>query len=743
MSKRIKLVLLVIGVIISSLHFIQAVELQENGKIIIPDRTIEPIKIDGDLSEAVWSKTPVSKDFMTYVPIYGQVLSKKTEVWMAYDNYNLYFAFKCYDNEPTKIKTSISPRDKISRDDWVAVLLDAMGIKQTSYEFYVNPSGIQLDALNSAVGGWDMAPDFVWESAGKITGEGYQVEIAIPLESIRFKSGKEVQMGILLLRNITRVGTAGTWPEVKPGQTDFNFMATIIYTNLKPRLKLEVLPNFTYNRNVERERTDEWEKDTSQNIGASIKYGITSSITAEATVNPDFSQVESDAFQVEVNRRYPIFYSEKRPFFMEGMEVFDFALISDGMFGLFFEGMMTSAVHTRHIVDPGWAVKLSGVSGKMSFAVLAANDRSEGQARENGINPNQGNDVIWGITRGKYNLGSDNSLGFLYSGRHFQGDKNNVVGIDLKYRFFKNVRLTVSYLSSSTKDSAGAEFKTGNGFNAMLQYLTPHFRFWTAYERYDEDFTLYSAFINRTNISRGMVFIMPDFHMKIKGIPWFRNIQPFLLYSKLHDLGTGMDDTSWRLGAFMNFTRRGLLILGYRNEKEAWLGQLYDQKFFYSWGRIQLFKWLFIIGSFRYGDQIYYGPEEPFLGRGHQFKVELSFQPNIKLNMGVELLHNVLYRKTNHQKFYTVDILNLQTTYHFNKYFFIRGVLRYNDYQKKLLTDLLASFTLIPGTVMHLGYGSLYENKEWQENRWVPGPDTLLNMKNGLFFKVSYLWRIK
>jgi hypothetical protein len=582
-----------------------------------------------------------------------------------------------------------------------------------------------------------MAPDFVWESAGKITGEGYQVEICIPLESIRFKSGKEVKMGILLLRNISRLGTGATWPETEPGQTDFNFMATIIYKDLKYRLKLEVLPNFTYSRDVERENAHEWASDVSKNIGASVKYGITSAITAEATINPDFSQVESDAFQVEVNRRYPVFYSEKRPFFMEGMDIFDFGIIN--------QGMMIASVHTRRIVDPSWAAKLSGNSGKMNFAVLAANDQSLGQAWENDINPNEGKETFWGIARAKYNLGSDNSLGILYSGRQFAGSKNNVLGADIQYRFFKNARLNVSYLYSQTKESAAEPNKNGHGFNAMFQYYVPQLNVLATYERYDRNFTMYSAFMNRTSISRGRFYLGPNFYTRIKGAAWLRRIQPHFEYAKLHDFGTGMDDTYWSVGATMNFTRQGWLRIEYLNEKEAWQGQLFNPKYFNSFGFVQLFKWLNISGSFRSGGQIYYHPEEPFLGTGHQIALGLTLQPNIKLNLGFELLHNELYQELNQikQKFFTVDIFNIQTTYQFNRYFFIRGTVRYNNYQKKLLTDFLASFTLIPGTVMHLGYGSLYEKKEWVNNRWIPGQGSLINMRNGLFFKISYLWQIK
>ena len=231
MSNQIKLVFIICGIIFFSFHFARAVELLQNGKILIPERTSDAIKIDGDLSENMWSNAAISEKFITFSPIFGEALGRETKVWTAYDNKNLFFAFKCYDTEPNKIKTSISQRDNIGRDDWVAVIIDTMANKQSSYEFYVNPNGIQDDGITSAVNGWvfDIAPDFVWESAGKITGDGYQVEIRIPLESIRFKSGKEVKMGIIFMRNINRLGKMGSWPEIKAGQTQFNFMSTIIY----------------------------------------------------------------------------------------------------------------------------------------------------------------------------------------------------------------------------------------------------------------------------------------------------------------------------------------------------------------------------------------------------------------------------------------------------------------------------------------------------------------------------------
>jgi hypothetical protein len=750
MKKQMRRGGFIIGILFLSIHIVQAVELQqkEGEKIIIPDRTSEAIKIDGELSENIWTDSvPLSEEFKTFYPLYGNTLGKATKVWMAYDNKNLYFAFMCYD-DPGKVKTSICQRDKMINDDMVIVLLDAMGNRQSCYEFYVNPSGIQGDSLNSVVTGTNLAPDFVWESAARRTGEGYQVEIAIPLDTIRFKGGKEVKMGVLFMRKILHLGAAGTWPEIGPGQTEHNFMAPVIYSDLKPHLALEVLPNFTYSRNTERKNPDEWEEGvTDTNIGVGVKYGIATSITAEAAIYPDFSQVESDAFQVEVNQRYPLFYIEKRPFFMEGMDTFDFSIVSRIMdlfsYGMIYQGMMISAVHTRRIADPTWAAKLTGTAGRLGFAVLAANDKAPGRPWEDGINPDEGKEAFWGIARARYNLGSDNLLGVLYSGRQFAGGQNNVAGIDFQYRFFKNARFTGSYLYSRTQEESSAPAKTGSAVNAMFKYRVPNFTVMGAYERYDRDFIMESAFQQRTDIGRGVFYIGPSLYLKNKENSWLRMIHPYFQYSKLHDMGTGLDDSYWAVGLEFYLARMGILKVKYQNGKEAWQGRLFDQDFLEYFGRLQVFQWLYLEADYKHGDRIYYDPLEPFLGTGDQLRFFSILQPGLNLYIEAEFIHDVLRRKADKQKVYTVDIYNLLATYQFNRYFFIRGAVRYDSFQKKLLTDLLASFTLMPGTVLHLGYGSLYESREWQDNRWIPGQGDMINVRRGLFFKVSYLWQIK
>ncbi len=740
--KRVFFLQLIIMALIAMVQPLQSVEISGESKEIIADKVpgSEKIVIDGSLDEAIWQQPAIKEVFITMAPTFGKKLDEATEVWTAYDDNNLYFAFKCYDTLPGTIKTSIAQRDKIENDDQVAVWLDTVGTQQSSYEFYINPNGIQMDGINSSVSRGDFTPDFVWESAGKIDAGGYSVEVRIPLESIRYQvdKNKEVKMRVMFCRKVTRLGIVSTWPEVVPGKTDLNCMTTLVYRGIeKSGIKMEILPNFTYSGNSQRITADKWNKSTDANIGVALKYGITSSITAEATVNPDFSQVEGDVFQVEINQRYSLFYSEKRPFFMESQDVLDFTIVHDTMASVLERGMMISPIHTRNIVDPGWAGKLSGSSGKMNFALLAANDRSVGT--------NGSGSALFGIFRAKYNIGEDNSLGVLYTGRHLSraGEANDVAGIDLKYRLSGNLRASLSYLHSVTRSGKDRPLKNGNGWNVVMQYLSARIITMGAYERYDNDFYMASAFQNRVGISRFWFGFGPYFNLKIKQLPWLKRVIPYIHYANLHDLGTKMNDISRVFGMYMNFAPMGDLYLEYRVEDEAWNGTLFDKNYFIILGQIQPANWLYINANLYLGGQIYYDAEDPFLGNDRRYDIAVTFQPSLKLKMGLNYIHSDFKNKQTHQNIYSINIYNFQATYQFNKYFFLRGILRFDDLQQKLLTDLLASFTLIPGTVVHLGYGSLYLKNQWQDNVWVPGQGDYLKMRQGLFFKASYLWRIK
>ena len=341
----------------------------DTGSLVPYHAESKPV-IDGKLDDEIWQREPqVKKYFISYSPLNGEKLPFLTEVWAAYDETNLYFAFYAHDNEPNKIKTSITKRDNIIPDDWVGVLVNTAGNRQNGYGFYNNPSGIQYDELVSS-NGEDFDPDWVWYSNARMLDDGYTVEMHIPLKSIVYQSGKDVRMCLTFFRKVTRLGLVTSWPTIIAGSNSLRASADAVYSELKSRMRLEILPAVTYASQWERETPQEWSgADDQVELGVDVNVGLTSSIMANMTVNPDFSQVESDTFQVLVNQRFPVFFEEKRPFFMELSNRFN--LSRSGASKLF------AAVHTRNIVNPDWGIKTTGELGKLTFGLLASGSLSQ------------------------------------------------------------------------------------------------------------------------------------------------------------------------------------------------------------------------------------------------------------------------------------------------------------------------------------------------------------------------------
>lgn len=690
--------------------------------IVIPPAVSTPPEIDGSLDDSAWKTPPLDKYFMSYQPIFGEKLPFATQVWIRYDRHNLFFAFRCYDSDVKKIKTSITKRDHIFTDDWVGLSIDTLGNRQIIYEFFVNPNGIQGDSTNSAVNGEDISPDFVWESAGKLFDKGYQVEIRIPLQSIRFKGSKQVKMGIIFRRQISRLGLRGAWPEIKPGDGIFNALAGIVYKGLERPMKFELLPSVTYSRNRQRRTMTTWhDPETLTELGIDLKYGLTSSVTLNLTVNPDFSQVESDMFQVEVNRRYPLFYSEKRPFFLESADDFAFFTIPDGYF--------PHAVHTRRIVDPRWGGKLSGSVGKLSFGILSAADDLGGT------------EAFHGIARARYSLGKDNYIGFLYSGCKVTDRYNQVVGADIGCRVFKHHKVSASFLHNVTDISDIGENgpASRSTFDLLSDYSTKHFEIMSAFEHVGGDFRMDSAFLLRRGINNAWVFTAYKFHPDPRRFSWLKMIKPWIAYDYLHDLSTGMDDNTLNVGIDIDFTKQGYLEFYHVSRSESWREKTFDLGLLVFGGGIQISRWLEVGGQFRWGDMIDYEADSPYKGKGNSGSLSLVMQPNRNLNLRFAFNHSELSHGEN--SVYNADIFYSRVTYQFNKYFFLRAVIQYDSVLKRILTDFLASFTLVPGTVLHLGYGGLYENRVWRDGQWQMGRGDLVNIKNSLFFKAGYRWR--
>ncbi len=695
-----------------------------------------PPVIDGVLDDAAWQSPPQKLGtWITYNPLFGDQLAQKTEVWVAYDRRYLYFAFRCLDPEPGKIKTSVSRRDTQWNDDWVGLSLDSIGSRQMSYDMFVNPSGVQGDILTSSTAGESTAVDWVWDSAGRRTERGYEEEIRLPLKSIRFPGGADVRMGILFWRRVSRLGMSASWPSLPPGKTRFTRYATLVLHDLDQPLRLELMPNVTSSWSQERAEPARWANGKlTPDAGLTVKYGITSSVTLDGTFRPDFSQVESDAYQVEVNQRFPIFYSEKRPFFMEGMNMFELA----GSGG---DGNMRTAVHTRRILDPAFGVKLTGTAGKVNFATLSASDEGPGQGD---VAPSlAGKDKLFNVARAIYSLSEGNYVGGLLVDTDFGPGFNRVAAADTSLHFGEHLYANATLIGTETKDAETLARQSGVGAQATYGHNSKLYNTYVQLEHYDTGFRMDTAFYNRTGFSGGNAYFARSFYPDAKRHPWFKRFVAFVFANGGLDRPEGGDEAFGLAGVRFNFTRQGFFRMDAGGGRTPWRNREFPFRMARIMGNGQLFRWLNVDGRVEFKPRsVYYDPESPFPGRERNYSLSGTFQPTSNVSQQLSFNRNTFDRLRGAGRVYAVNVLNSKTTYQFNRYFSVRAIGRYDSSRNRVLADLLGAWELAPGTVAYVGYGALYERRGWDGEDWLSGQGSYLNTRRGFFFKLSYLYRL-
>jgi uncharacterized protein DUF5916/cellulose/xylan binding protein with CBM9 domain len=688
-------------------------------------RALTAPKIDGLLDDDVWTGEALPLErWVSYNPLRGEAAPghQRTSVWIAYDERAVYFAFRCNDAEPAKIRTTITRRDNAWNDDWVAVSLDSSRAGQVAYHMFVNPSGIQMDGLNTGSNGEDMSPDWVWQSAGHIDEQGYTVEIRLPLESIRFRGGMDVRMGIMFFRHNSRLGVSWSWPEMPPGKWVFETHVPLVFAELHQPRVLEVIPSGTLSSNEIRPIGRPWPGATNKgDAGVSAKYGLTSSIALDATVNPDFSQVESDAFQIEVNQRFPIFFSEKRPFFMEGLGLFNLA-------GTGGDASMRTAVHTRRIIDPSAGVKVTGASGRESFALLSTSDASTGDQ------------TMFTIGRAVHNFGQGQYVGALVTDSEFQSQHNRVAGGDFVGRRGEHVTFNGSLLYADSRQADG-ESRQGVAAQGSYSYNSRRLNVSGQVEHYDRDFQMETAFINRVGLSRWWGWHQVQFYPDPTRYGWIKRVAPFTWMAVAKDRVQGGTELFALPGLQFNFTRQGNLRIQFGRGHETFVGQRFTTGTVRVGGGAQITKWLNFYGSIDGGPGIFYDPANPFQGAGASRYLEIGLQPNARLDLRASYNFAKFDRETG-EKVFGVHILNLRDTYQFTSRFLVRATVQYDSSRRRILEDFLASYELAPGTVVHFGYGSVAESLSLQPGGQLGPYSPYQATARALFSKVSYLFRI-
>ena len=416
-----------------------------DSKIKIPPEKLIPIKIpktslpptiDGKIDDEVWKQAAVFKDFYQTNPGDNIAPSKPTEAMMMYDEKHLYIAFKCWD-EKDKIRATVAKRDDVFGEDNVRVWLDTYNDQRRAYVLGFNPFGIQMDGIFTEGRGADFSVDIVMESKGVIEDWGWSVEVKIPFKSLRYTAGKGKMWGFNVARNIDRFNDE--FDQWLPD--DRNISGFLIkhgkitgLDEIKYERTLEIVPSITVSETGRRFRAVEVpsgrfvNQPIKQDIGVNLKYTITPNITLDAAYNPDFAEIEADAPVVSANQRFPIFFEEKRPFFLEGADIFQTPL---------------QVFYSRQIFDPDFAAKLTGKVGKTSFGFLAASDKAPGNYEEDDrnnlfvrprIDEFLDKNALFGILRVKRDFGKENNIGFIATYRGFPEQRNILGGFDGRFK---------------------------------------------------------------------------------------------------------------------------------------------------------------------------------------------------------------------------------------------------------------------------------------------------------------------
>jgi hypothetical protein len=435
----------------------------EKAKPITLPRFEHPPVIDGKLDDDVWKTAAVFKDFVQISPGDNIAPSKPTEAMIGFDSKNLYLAFHCYD-EPDKVRATVAKRDAVFDEDNVRVFLDTFNDQRRAYILGWNPLGIQQDGITTEGSGDDYSVDIVMESKGMITSDGWTLEVAIPFKSLHYEAGKGKLWGIHVIRNIDRFNDEiDSWMPISRDISS-NLVQEGHVTGLEgisTEHTLEVIPSVTVSETGKRIGAltpDQLAANPALldpgrllnqplqfDLGVTAKYSVTPTVTLDLAVNPDFAQVEADQTVVTANQRFPIFFEEKRPFFLEGIDIFQTPI---------------QAVHTRAIVDPDVAVKLSGKRGKNTFGILLASDNAPGNftneekqdaASLPAIARFIDKNAYVGILRLKRDIGKQSYIGLLMTSYNFIEDHNQLGGIDGRFQISKQKTFTFQVLATTSR----------------------------------------------------------------------------------------------------------------------------------------------------------------------------------------------------------------------------------------------------------------------------------------------------
>lgn len=695
-------------------------------------RTNAPPTIDGRLDDVAWRNAVLITDFTQTNPVEGAPPTEETEVRITYDADQLYFAFYAHYNDPSQMRANRVDRDQARRDDWIAVMFDTFLDQQRAYRFSVNAYGVQGDAIltggrrsRGAPGsGGDTSWDALFETGAAIVDDGWTAEMAIPFKSLRYpvRGRSEHRWGFQITRTLQTKDETVVWsPMTRNVAGLMTQMGTISgLQGLSVSRNLEILPTATAIQLGRLTDTGFEEGDVEPDIGLNVKYGVTSDLTADFTVNPDFSQIESDRPQIEVNQRFPLFFPELRPFFLEGQEIFR----TPGRVNL---------VHTRTIVDPQFGAKLTGKTGNTTLGVLVANDEAPGRL-DDATAPAFNQNGQFFVGRARYDLYSESYLGAIVTDREFFDSYSRVAGIDGRFRLGQTHSAQFVAVASDNRDLDGNK-KTGPMYDLGFRRDARHLNYRLQYHVIDPNFDTRTGFIRRVDTRR----LDADIEYVWWPENWLINWGPGFSYLRNVDHAGILQDEDFRADVNMRFAKNIFLRADGRRELERYRDVDFFKTRFRITNSISSSRRFSVFYGFNWGDQVRF-VENPFLGRFFEYNVGLTLRPTSRLNSRIYIDTSRFRNTTTDELEFDVKIFRALTTYQFTDRFLVRNILEHNTDSGDIGINLLFTYRVNAGTVFYIGYDDrLQENINFNDERFLT--TVFQRQRRAFFTKFQYLFR--
>jgi hypothetical protein len=705
--------------------------------------------------------------FVQRDPHDGAPASQRTEAYLGYTDKSFYAVFLAFDSEPQKIRARMLRRELIDDDDQVGMFLDTFHDRRHAYYFYSNAYGIQQDGLFAETQGPDNSFDTVWHTQAKINKQGYMVMFEIPFKSLRFPQSSSSSWGVFLIRVIPRNSEHSFYPVNTERVQGWLTQAGTIqgFRDISPGRNLQFIPYASLGafRALD-ERDPAGDRFTGKHLapkaGLDSKVVIKDSLVLDATINPDFGQIESDDPQVTVNQRFEVFFPEKRPFFQENSNYFQTPF---------------NLVFTRRIVDPLYGVRLTGKMGPWAIGTFLANDRAPGKSVIQ-TDPLSGNDAYFGVLRINREIGKDNSVGFIYTDRELHTNPtsfctappcqvgfNRVGGIDTHIKINQNWQVNAQAVTSETKLNDGTH-QAGPAYQVFLERTSRKIEFNSLYQDISAGFNADTGFVPRNDIRQFSNFVAYTFHPEGKILV---SHGPRLLQQSI------WDHNGTRLNHFINGNYQvqlpGQTFIGtFANVEREQLrpsdfpalpqNRDYPHHVYGPFFNSQILKWITLNGELDLGTATNFVPRSgpPTLANFTGGNVRSTVRPLKGLTIENSYLVTRLLDQQTHLNIFNNHIVRSKWNYQFTKEFSLRLIGQYTttisnpglttlQTTKNFNGDVLFTYLLTPGTAIYAGYNSNLQNLD---PTLAQTPDGLLRTRRSfindgrqVFIKVSYLFR--